>query len=70
MNSKVEFKLKTPIVILSIIALVFRIISSVTYFVNYDYIEYGEYEMNISFPSFLSFSLSIVSKEILALYFP
>lgn len=61
MNSKVEFKLKTPIVILSIIALVFRIISSVTYFVNYDYIEYGEYEMNISFPSFLSL-ISLIIK--------
>ena len=60
MNSKLNFKLKAPIIFLSIIALLFRIISSITYFVSYDYIKYGEYEMTIAFPSVISlFSLII-----------
>lgn len=68
MNSKVKFKLKTPIIILSIIALVFRIISSITYFVNYDYIKYGEYELNISFPPFVSLISLIIALAPIVLF--
>ena len=59
MNSKVKFKLKTPFIFLSIIALVFRMISSLGSFVNYDYIKY-HYEMNVVFPSFGSLIYLII----------
>lgn len=51
MNSKMKFNFKTPIIILSFVALIFSIISSIAYFVTYNYISYGEHEMNIAFPS-------------------
>ncbi len=47
-----KFKLKTPIIILSMVALIFRIISDITYCVGYDY---DKYEMNIVFPPFVTF---------------
>lgn len=68
MNSKENFKLKTPIIILSIVALVFIIISSITYFVDYDYIKYGEYEMNIVFPPFVSLISLIIGLAPIVLF--
>ena len=61
MNSKVKFRFKTPVIILSLVALVFRLIGSISYFVNYNYISYGEYEMNIAFPSFLQLISFIIA---------
>lgn len=68
MNSKVKFKLKTPIIILSIVALIFRIIGSITYFVDYEYIKYGEYEMNIVFPPFVSLISLIIGLAPIVLF--
>lgn len=53
MASKINLKLKTPIIMLSIAALVFRIIGSVSYFVNYDYMKY-EFKITVAFPPFFS----------------
>lgn len=68
MNSKENFKLKTPIIILSIVALVFRIINSITYFVDYDYIKYGEYEINTVFPPFVSLISLIIGLAPIVLF--
>lgn len=68
MNSKVNFKFDTPIIILSIVALVFRIINSISYFVDYDYNKYDEYEMNIVFPPFVSIISLIIGLAPIALF--
>ena len=68
MNSKVKFKLKTPIIIFAIVALIFGIISSVTYFVDYDYSEYRGYKMNIVFPSFTSLISLIIALAPIVLF--
>lgn len=68
MDSKENFKLKTPIIILSIVALVFRIINSITYFVYYDYTKYGEYEINAVFQSFVSLISLIIELAPIVLF--
>lgn len=50
MNSKVKVKFKIPIIILTIAALLFRIISSIEYFVIYEYVKYGSPKINVAFP--------------------
>lgn len=68
MNSKVKFRFKSPIIILSFVALVLRIISSISYFVNYNYVSYGKYEMNIAFPSFVSLISLIIALAPIVLF--
>lgn len=68
MNSKVKFRFESPIIILSFVALALRIISSVSSFVNYNYVSYGEYEMNIAFPSFVSLISLIIALAPIVLF--
>ena len=68
MNSKVKFRFESPIIILSFVALVLRIISSISYFVNYNYVSYGKYEMNIAFPPFASLISLIIALAPIVLF--
>jgi hypothetical protein len=61
-------RFESPIIILSFAALVLRIISSISYFVNYNYVGYGEYEMNIAFPSFVSLISLIIALAPIVLF--
>ena len=74
MDKQRALRYKTPIIILALLALVFTVLSRITYFVNYDW-EYnnghGFYELTVSFPGvfdLLSFFISIAPYVLLVIY--